>query len=60
MTALMLAAEKGHINVVTELLKGGANPDIKSDLDRTALDYARFGKHERVVELLQPTTPRKP
>jgi Ankyrin repeats (3 copies) len=39
-TALMLAAYKGHVNVVRELLKVGADPDIVDRHRATALMYA--------------------
>jgi len=39
-TALMLAAHRGHVTVVSELLKAGADPDVVDRHRATALVYA--------------------
>lgn len=39
-TPLMIAIEKGNINVATFLIEHGANVDLKDDRGDTALHYA--------------------
>ncbi|CAH3178494.1 unnamed protein product [Porites lobata] len=39
-TPLMIAAEEGHINAVTSLVKCGANVDLQDKYGNTALHYA--------------------
>ena len=39
-TPLMIAAEEGHINAVTSLVKCGANVHLQDKYDNTALHYA--------------------
>ncbi len=53
-TPLMYAAEKNiSLSVIEELLKYGADPDIKDDKDWTALLlYSRYGSDANVFELL--------
>jgi ankyrin repeat protein len=51
-TALMLAALKGHREVVALLLHGGANPEAKDDHNWTALVHAANQGHWEVVALL--------
>ncbi|RPH63562.1 MAG: ankyrin repeat domain-containing protein [Acidobacteria bacterium] len=52
-TALMLATEAGHVDIVKELLRRGADVDRVDTGGRTALDYARERGHEDIVALLQ-------
>ena len=52
-TALMLAAEGGHIETVNELLRRGADIRRVDTERRSALDYARRGGHKDIVALLQ-------
>ena len=40
-TALMIAAERDHAEVVDALVKAGAMPDIQDKKGKTALDLAR-------------------
>lgn len=50
---LMIASAKGMIQIVERLLCFGANINLKSSNDYTALDWAkRFSKTE-VIELLE-------
>ena len=52
-TALILASEKSHVEVVKALLDAGAKVDEKNDLGYTALSWAsRWGKVEIVKALL--------
>ena len=54
-TPLMIAAEKGHINAVTSLVKCGANVHLQDKYGNTALHYAarfRDGLPEIVETLL--------
>jgi len=52
-TALMLAAQKGHKEVVKLLLKKGANVNAKNDLGWTALDFAAKEGYKEIVKLLK-------
>jgi ankyrin repeat protein len=52
-TALMFAADAGHIDTVKELLQRGADVDRVDTGGRTALGFARERGHEDIVALLQ-------
>lgn len=52
MTAMMLAAYKGNATVVQLLLQNKADVTLKDSLGRTAVDYARFNKHNHIVQML--------
>lgn len=45
------AAHRGHVNVITALLKSGADPLIKTNKGQTALDLA--ANHEEAVSILR-------
>ena len=52
-TALMVAAQKGHLTVAEALLAGGADVNAKRRIfDYTALMDAAYGGHEDIVNLL--------
>lgn len=51
-TALQLAASTGNDEIVSILLKSGADPNIKNDIGRTALMYAAAFGHKPIVETL--------
>jgi len=51
-TALMLASEMGHLEVVKLLLDKGAKVDAKTKSGKTALDIAIQNGHSRIAELL--------
>lgn len=53
--ALHWASHRGHVNVVRLLLSNGANPNVKTHKDQTALDLAR-DKYPEIVSLLEPVT----
>ncbi|KAJ8652445.1 hypothetical protein O0I10_011912 [Lichtheimia ornata] len=53
--ALHWASHRGHVNVVRLLLSNGADPNVKTHKDQTALDLAR-DKHPEIVSLLEPVT----
>ena len=52
-TALHFAALNGHLNIVAELLKNGADMNEKDGAGKTPLDYANKYGHERVAKLLK-------
>lgn len=51
-TALILAAKEGHFRCAKLLIEYGAEVDCLDRDNKTALDYARENKHERIVQLL--------
>ena len=51
-TALMLAAERGSINNIIQLIKAGADKNLKDDEGKTAKDYAAANYRKDAVELL--------
>ena len=51
-TLLLIAAGKGHKQLVKVLLKGGAEVDAKNSIGHTALMSAAVKGHERVADLL--------
>ncbi len=52
MTALMLAAQAGHFEVVKTLLFFKANKLLKNKQGKTAIDLARSKNHSEIVKLL--------
>ena len=57
-SVLMGAAFKGHLELVDELLRIGASPDLRNASGLTALDFAvTFGRTE-VAEVLRAVSPR--
>ena len=52
-TPLILASYNGKEAAVRELLKGNPNLDLKDELGKTALDWARErNQHQSIVNLL--------
>ena len=49
-TALMVAAQKGHVTLFEKLLKLGANVNLESDNGVTALGFALHFKHKVILE----------
>ena len=49
----MIAAGRGFINVVEQLLNLGANVQVKAGNHWTALDWARKFDHTDIIELLE-------
>jgi ankyrin repeat protein len=56
-TALIIAAEAGNVGSVEALLRCGADPDIRDDAGRTALDHARERGHWGIARLLGGAEP---
>jgi hypothetical protein len=52
-TALMLAAEKGHTEIVKLLLKAGADPSIKNVWGQTALQIAQQKDYKEIIQLIE-------
>ncbi|KAI8881093.1 hypothetical protein K501DRAFT_223645, partial [Backusella circina FSU 941] len=50
-TALHWAAHRGNANIVSTLLRSGADPTLKTNKGQTALDIG--AKHEEVVDILK-------
>jgi ankyrin repeat protein len=55
-SALHAAASKGHSEIVSLLLKRGANEGLKDSKGRTGLDRAKRAIHQHLVTLLETTT----
>ena len=53
LTALIVASQKGHTEVVRIMLAAGADPRIANHSGRTALAIAKHHKHPAVVKLLE-------
>jgi len=53
LTPLMVAAARGFISVVEQLLNIGANVNVRSINEWSALDWARHFEQHDVVELLE-------
>ena len=51
-TPLIVAAERGHSEAVSALLKAGADVNHKDNRGKTALDVAKDGHHSKVVKIL--------
>lgn len=51
-TALMLASQRGNVEIVQLLLEHGARTDMVSPLGQTALILAALNNHPPVVKLL--------
>ena len=49
-TDLMAASVNGHADVVRLLLANGANPDLKNNEGKTAIDYAENSSVKRLLE----------
>ncbi|XP_044579759.1 uncharacterized protein LOC123261929 [Cotesia glomerata] len=49
---IILAAEKGYADIVDTLLKNNADPDIKDDDNRSAIEFAVAKGHLEVVKIL--------
>jgi ankyrin repeat protein len=52
-TALMVAAGRGHLKVVEQLLQLGANVNHHASNEWTAFDWARHFNRADVLELLE-------
>lgn len=58
-TALHMACQTGHTDVVQLLLERGANPAMKNNKGRTPLDLAKTMRHKEVVKLMTPKAPKR-
>ena len=54
-TPLMLASLKGNIELVSLLIKHGADKNARSDNGETALSIAMQNRHLEIVNLLEKT-----
>ena len=52
-TALMLAADEGHVNNVQLLIKASADINARDKSGKTALQYAQEKEHRVIVRLLK-------
>jgi ankyrin repeat protein len=51
-TPLMMAAQYGNIDTVRLLLKAGADPTIRNDLDLNAVDFALQVKRQAAADVI--------
>lgn len=58
-TPLILAAERGHANILTFLLSKGADTTIADKNGHVAIDCAYIHRHRRCVALLSPLFPAR-
>jgi uncharacterized protein len=56
-TALMIAADRGHADVVTLLVERGARLDLQNDRCNTASALARVAHHDALAARLAPSKP---
>ncbi|MEM7553771.1 MAG: ankyrin repeat domain-containing protein [Cyanobacteria bacterium P01_A01_bin.84] len=59
-TALIIATEKGHTNIVDALLKAGADFTIADKNNRTALNIAIQEGYTKIIQLLENTGAEAP
>jgi ankyrin repeat protein len=52
-TALFEAADKGHVETVSLLLKQGALPTVVDSSGSSPADYARSRGYQQIVDLLE-------
>ncbi len=55
-SALMMAVQHGHIDIVYFLLEKGASRSLKNNKNQTPLDIAREKNHTEIIALLRSTT----
>ncbi len=58
-TPLMIAATVGSIGSVRTLIKLGANTNLKSDENLTAIDYALKNNKQYIASMLEASTPTR-
>ena len=51
-TELMLASQRGHLEIVQMLLENGARVDMVTEMGHSALILAAINNHPRVVKML--------
>ena len=49
----MMAARGNHVEAAKVLLKNGADPNIRNEWGKTALDWAMSKNNQEVAELLK-------
>lgn len=52
-TMLIVAAEAGNLGMVKSLLSAGADPHLKNNSSKTALDYARNTSNKDMIFVLE-------
>jgi ankyrin repeat protein len=57
-TPLHYAASRGMADIARELLKSGADVDIRNEFGQTALDLAELRKRHEVVRILKASKKR--
>lgn len=58
-TALHMACQQGHADIVHLLLQRSANHEIKDRSGRTPLDVAKAHGHQAVIKLMTPPKQRR-
>jgi uncharacterized protein len=48
-----MAARGNHVDTAKVLLKNGADPNVRNELGKTALDWALSKDHHKMAEVLK-------
>jgi len=51
-TALLMASQNGHENIVEMLLNHDADVNIRNNNGATVLEAAKYGKNQNIIEML--------
>ena len=55
----MMAARGNHVEAVKVLLENGADPNLRNEWGKTAMEWALSKKHNDIAELLKTSGARQ-